>query len=104
MGVKLTTADTIDQLIKLQKYAPSIKILWRISIKEEASDHLSTPFSGKFGDDLETIEEIEQRMRQIQSMGISLKGSHFHCGSGQHGSSGFGKAIALARECIRIGR
>lgn len=43
-------------------------------------------------------------MRQIQSMGISLKGIHFHCGSGQHGSSGFGKAIALARECIRIGR
>lgn len=27
-------------------------ILWRISIKEEASDNLATPFSGKFGDDL----------------------------------------------------
>lgn len=28
-------------------------ILWRISIKEEASDNLATSFSGKFGDDLE---------------------------------------------------
>jgi hypothetical protein len=29
-------------------------ILWRIAIKEEASDNLSTPFSGKFGDDIDT--------------------------------------------------
>jgi hypothetical protein len=29
-----------------------MRILWRISIKEEESDHLATPFSGKFGDDL----------------------------------------------------
>jgi diaminopimelate decarboxylase len=26
-------------------------------------------------------------------MGVSLKGIHFHCGSGQHGSSAFGKAV-----------
>jgi len=31
-----------------------MKILWRIAIKEEASDKLSTTFSGKFGDDLDT--------------------------------------------------
>jgi len=43
-------------------------------------------------------------MKQIQEMGIRLKGIHFHCGSGQHGSSAFGRAINLARECIRIGR
>ncbi len=29
-------------------------ILWRIANKEEASDKLSTPFSGKFGDDIDT--------------------------------------------------
>jgi len=34
--------------------APNMKILWRIAIKEEQSDHLSTPFSNKFGDDIET--------------------------------------------------
>ena len=37
-------------------------------------------------------------------MGISLKGIHFHCGSGQHGSSAFGKAVKLARDCLKIGR
>lgn len=43
-----------------------MKILWRLAIKEASTDKLSTPFSGKFGDDIDTIEEIEQRMKQIQ--------------------------------------
>jgi diaminopimelate decarboxylase len=37
-------------------------------------------------------------------MGINLKGIHFHCGSGMHGSSGFGKAIEIARRCMEYGR
>jgi len=41
-------------LIKIKQYAPSISVLWRISIKENASDKLSTNFSGKFGDDLDS--------------------------------------------------
>lgn len=53
-NVKLTTADTIEELHKIKKYAPTMRILWRIAIKEEASDKLSTTFSGKFGDDLDT--------------------------------------------------
>lgn len=43
-------------------------------------------------------------MTEIAEMGIALKGVHFHCGSGQHGSSGFGKAVLLARTCLEIGR
>lgn len=39
-----------------------MRVLWRIAIKEEASDNLSTPFSGKFGDDLESVEKINERM------------------------------------------
>lgn len=37
-------------------------------------------------------------------MGVNIKGIHFHCGSGHHGSSGFGKAVQFARSCIEIGR
>lgn len=77
-----------------------MEILWRISIKEEASDNLATPFSGKFGDDIDCDESIEARMKEISEMGINLKGIHFHCGSGQHGSSAFGKAVKLARRCM----
>jgi len=42
-----------------------MRILWRIAIKEEASDNLSTPFSGKFGDDIDNEEKIHLRMREI---------------------------------------
>lgn len=43
-------------------------------------------------------------MKEIAELGINLKGIHFHCGSGMHGSSGFGKAIKLGRRCIQFGR
>ena len=99
-GIQLTTADSIDELKKIKKYAPSMNVLWRIAIKEEIDDDLATPFSGKFGDDLETIEDIHERMNEIKELGIKLKGIHFHCGSGHHGSSGFGKAVKFARSCL----
>lgn len=51
-GVRVTTADSIDELKKIQRVAPKMKILWRIAIKEAASHELATVFSNKFGDDL----------------------------------------------------
>jgi len=81
-----------------------MKILWRISITEESTDKLATPFSGKFGDDLRSEDQIHARMKQIKEMGIKLEGIHFHCGSGQHGSSAFKRAVILARSCMEIGR
>ena len=52
--IQITTADSIDELRKIKEIAPKMKILWRLAIKEDAGDNLSTPFSGKFGDDLDT--------------------------------------------------
>jgi len=100
----LTTADSIDELKKIKEFAPNMKILWRLSIKEDASDNLATPFSGKFGDDLDTPEKMHERMNEIKKMGINISGIHFHCGSGQHGSSAFERAVLTARQCISIGR
>lgn len=103
-GIQMTTADSIDELIKINKLAPSMRILWRIAIKEEATDKLATPFSNKFGDDLDTPEKIHERMEEIKKLGVNIKGIHFHCGSGMHGSSAFNKAVLLARNCLKIGR
>lgn len=47
---------------------------------------------------------INDRMKEIAEMEVNLKGIHFHCGSGLHGSSAFGKAVKLARRCMEIGR
>lgn len=98
--MKYTTADSIDELVKIKELAPNMGILWRIAIKEDESDNLATVFSGKFGDDIDTEEKIHKRMRQIEEMGIQLKGIHFHCGSGMHGSSAFDRAVLLARKCL----
>jgi len=50
-------------------------ILWRISIKEENTDDLATPFSGKFGDDLDSVDKIHERMKEIKEMAIKLRES-----------------------------
>jgi len=35
---------------------------------------------------------------------VRLSGIHFHCGSGQHGSSSFKNAIETAKSCMEMGR
>jgi len=42
-----------------------MSVLWRISIKEEASDNLSTPFSGKFGDDIDCEKASEKELAKF---------------------------------------
>ena len=62
-GVLLTTADTLEEVAKIQQIAPEMKILWRLSIKEENPEMMKTLFSGKFGDDLVTIEQAQERFK-----------------------------------------
>lgn len=71
-GVRLTTADTIAELHKIQRLAPKMKVLWRISIKESSTDNLATVFSNKFGDDLLSLEQAKDRFQEIKRMGIAL--------------------------------
>lgn len=58
-----------------------MKILWRLSIKEDDPENMKTLFSGKFGDDLASSEEAEAKFKIIKDLGIRLHGIHFHCGS-----------------------
>lgn len=102
--VLITTADSFDELLKIQKIAPEMRILWRISIKEEGSQQLATIFSNKFGDDIASIDDLKNKFQMINKMGINLEGVHFHCGSGQQGSNNFEKAVDIAKACIYYGR
>jgi diaminopimelate decarboxylase len=104
-NVLYTTADSIDELLKIKAIAPNMKILWRISITEENSKQLATVFSNKFGDDISSLEEAHLKFSYIaKELGIKLHGIHFHCGSGKNGSSSFLKAVSIARKCLEIGR
>lgn len=53
--IRMTTADTIEELEKIKRIAPEMNILWRVSIKENKSEQLATIFSNKFGDDFDSI-------------------------------------------------
>lgn len=66
-----------------------MQILWRVAIEENNKQALATIFSNKFGDDVPNIESASKRFREIRNLGVTLEGIHFHCGSGQHGSSSF---------------
>lgn len=62
-GVQITTADSIDELLKIQRIAPEMKILWRLSIVEENPEKMSTLFSGKFGDDIPNLDAAHKRFK-----------------------------------------
>ena len=62
-GVQITTADSIDELLKIQRIAPEMKILWRISIVEENPEKMATLFSGKFGDDIPNLDAAHKRFK-----------------------------------------
>lgn len=64
MGVEYTTADSIDEIIKLSQHNKNMKVLWRISIKEKNSEELKTIFSNKFGDDLDLnqMDKLKEKM------------------------------------------
>jgi diaminopimelate decarboxylase len=72
-GVQITTADSLDELLKIKQYTPDMGVLWRIDIREEAADKISTPFSGKFGDDLDSEAKIHERMQEISRWVSTLR-------------------------------
>jgi len=60
-GIRLTVADTIGELKKIQKIAPEMKILWRISITELNKKKDGISFSEKFGDPMNSYGEIASK-------------------------------------------
>jgi hypothetical protein len=47
-----TTADSLDELLKIKEIAPQMKILWRIAIHYDICEVGARKFSNKFGDDI----------------------------------------------------
>lgn len=60
-GVRLTVADTEFELEKIKKIAPEMKILWRISITESKQDDFIISFADKFGDPMNSLQEIQAK-------------------------------------------
>jgi len=39
-GIRLTTADSLEELIKIKEIAPDMKVLWRVTITENSSSNV----------------------------------------------------------------
>jgi diaminopimelate decarboxylase len=60
-GITVTTADSINEVHKIKKHAPNMKIVWRIKTEEYEKSNIS--FHKKFGDDLSTEELARKRFQ-----------------------------------------
>ena len=38
--IRLTTADSLEELIKIKEIAPDMKVLWRVTITENSSSNV----------------------------------------------------------------
>ena len=39
-GIRLTTADSLEELVKIKEIAPDMKVLWRVTITENSSSNV----------------------------------------------------------------
>jgi diaminopimelate decarboxylase len=85
-GIRLTTADSIEELIKIKEIAPDMKVIWRVVITENASAKV-IKLQIKFGDQINISDELAlKRFKDIKNMGINIEGINFHCGSSHYGA------------------
>jgi diaminopimelate decarboxylase len=102
-GLRVTTADSIEELHKIKQLAPEMRVLWRITSVDSEVKAIS--FGNKFGDDIESDEEAAERFREIAELGVCLEGLHFHCGSALEGAiKNFKRTIEKARRFMVIAR
>ena len=74
-GVREFAFDSIDELDKIAKYAPSVSVYLRVAVPDARS---SFPLSRKFGADWTDAPRLAQHAQEI---GLNMDGLTFHVGS-----------------------
>lgn len=93
-----TTFDTVYELEKIAKYAPSMKCLLRLY----ASDpNAQCPLSNKFGAHEHEWESLFERASKLN---LTIDGMSFHVGSGSSSSEAFTHAIQQAHKLYELGK
>jgi len=77
-----------------------MKILWRISIKETNVNEQCVSEADKFGDPMNSSEEILRKFQKLYKEGYKVDGIHFHAGSGHLGITNFPEYMKIAKECM----
>jgi ornithine decarboxylase len=98
VGVKMTTADNVDELHKLAKHWPGCHVVLRICVDDSKS---VCKFSTKFGSTKENIKEFIETAKNLK---LHLAGVSFHVGSGCYDSESFVKALTDARAIFDLAK
>ena len=90
--VKMTTIDTVEELLKLHKHYPAAECVIRI-----ATDQTDAVYnlSEKYGASMEDVPKI---LETAKKLGVRTKGVAFHTGSGGVGFSAYKSSIRNARK------
>ncbi|OQE15895.1 hypothetical protein PENSTE_c026G08381 [Penicillium steckii] len=96
-GIRLTTFDNSDELVKIQKISPNLELLLRIY----AQDNTATIDLGeKFGAHIEVAPKLLHTARQL---GLKVVGVSFHIGSGATDPNAFVTAVQHAKRVFDYG-
>lgn len=92
LKIPWVTADSTEELVKMDQAGYRADTLLRISVDDSAS---SSPFSAKFG---LTPDKVAEVALAAKSFRIPIVGISFHVGSGSKTPSAFGTAVHQAHD------
>lgn len=92
LGIRLTTVDSIEEVVKISTVKPSLDVLARITTDDSTS---TCPLSIKFGANVSDAKKI---VDECISSGVNIRGVAFHLGSGFKDLSTLKRAMDDSRE------
>jgi ornithine decarboxylase len=96
VGVRLMTADNVEELHKIRDIFPEARIVLRIAVDDSKS---VCRFNSKFG---APPAEWDAFLRTAKELALDVAGVSFHVGSGCGDLQPFADAVASARDCFDL--
>jgi ornithine decarboxylase len=87
LGVRQFVADGVEELDKLQRYAPGSEVIVRVKVHDDSS---AFPFSAKFG---APPDQVFGLMQEALRRGLRPVGMSFHVGSQCTDKNAWGNAV-----------
>ena len=97
-GVRLMTADSIDEIRKIGAASPEARVVLRIAVDDSKS---ACRFNSKFG---AAPSEWAPLLAAARAHGVDIAGVSFHVGSGCGDPAPYASAVASARAAFDLAR
>jgi len=98
VGVKMTTFDNEDELMKIKEYWPEAELFLRICVDDSKS---VCQFSSKYG---VKVEDVEDLIKIAKSLELNLVGVSFHVGSGCYDVDSFISALKDSKHVFEVAK